>query len=276
MDAIPQHPRLTELRQKLAQLTTEIRETEDELAVLESDGQLTLNSTTPPGAARIPRTPAEKVALFLELFATRRSVYPKRWENPYSGKSGYSPVCDNDRFARPGTVRHPEICRKPEVKCAECLHQKFPSLDARAVEGHLRGTHTLGVYAIGTDDTCRFLAADFDGEGFDLPRLDTLVLSMPLSFKGRLIQYAGRLNRRQDAKGEPLIFDYLDDNHAITHAMFRRRSAGYQELGYRIEMLPADTGSMLFGGDAGKPEISGAGTCGIADAFAATLNSRPS
>jgi hypothetical protein len=72
--------------------------------------------------------------------------------------SGYSPACDNEW--RPG------ICHKPKVKCAECLYQRFPPLDERAVEAHLRGTHTLGIYAIGTDDTCRFLAADFDGEGW--------------------------------------------------------------------------------------------------------------
>ena len=68
-----------------------------------------------------------------------------------------------------------------------------------------------------------FATASLIGEGFDLPRLDTLVLSMPLSFKGRLIQYAGRLHRQHDDKGDALIFDYLDENQAITNAMFRRR-----------------------------------------------------
>lgn len=81
-----------------------------------------------------------------------------------------------------------------------------------------------------------FATASLIGEGFDLPRLDTLILSMPLSFKGRLIQYAGRLNRVHESKNAPLIFDYLDGNHALTNAMFRRRLAGYTELGYRIEM----------------------------------------
>jgi superfamily II DNA or RNA helicase len=81
-----------------------------------------------------------------------------------------------------------------------------------------------------------FATASLIGEGFDLPRLDTLVLAMPLSFKGRLVQYAGRLHRRHAAKGAAVIFDYLDDNHAITSAMFRRRLAGYKELGYVVEM----------------------------------------
>ena len=68
------------------------------------------------------------------------------------------------------------------------------------------------------------------------PALDTLVLSMPLSWKGRLVQYAGRLHRRHQSKGAALIYDYVDENHAITNAMFRRRVAGYRELNYSIEL----------------------------------------
>jgi superfamily II DNA or RNA helicase len=81
-----------------------------------------------------------------------------------------------------------------------------------------------------------FATAPLIGEGFDLPRLDTLVLSMPLSFKGRRIQYAGRLHRQHEDKSDALIFDYLDENQAITNAMFRRRLAGYKELGYIVAM----------------------------------------
>jgi superfamily II DNA or RNA helicase len=53
------------------------------------------------------------------------------------------------------------------------------------------------------------------------------------------VQYAGRLHRSHEAKRDVLIFDYLDENHAVTHAMFRRRLAGYKELGYRIELPPS-------------------------------------
>jgi len=148
--------RSADLRQQLAELTAKVREIEDELAIIESDGQLKIAAAT--AMAQPPASPSEKVALFLDLFGTRRSVYPKRWENQKTGKSGYAPACDNEW--RSG------ICEKPRVKCTECLHQRFPVLDERSVEGHLRGTHTLGVYAIATDDTCRFLAADFDGDGW--------------------------------------------------------------------------------------------------------------
>ena len=161
MDSSPQQLREAGLRRRLTELAAELLKTEEELVALTSDEQLKLGAT-PAYAVQIPRTPAEKVSLFLDLFGTRRSVYPQRWENNKSGKSGYSPACNNDSFAN----RQSGICRKPKVKCSECPHQRFPPLDERAVESHLRGEQTLGVYAIGTDDTCRFLAADFDGEGW--------------------------------------------------------------------------------------------------------------
>jgi superfamily II DNA or RNA helicase len=161
MDSSPRQMREASLRRRLTELAAELLKTEEELVALTSDEQLKLGAT-PAHAVQIPRTPAEKISLFLNLFGTRRSVYPQRWENNKSGKSGYSPACNNDSFAN----RQSGICRKPKVKCSECPHQRFPPLDERAVESHLRGEQTLGVYAISTDDTCRFLAADFDGEGW--------------------------------------------------------------------------------------------------------------
>ncbi|MFY9923549.1 MAG: hypothetical protein WAK51_03625 [Opitutaceae bacterium] len=76
--------------------------------------------------------------------------------------------------------------------------------------------------------------AAFIGEGYDLPRLDTLFLAMPLSFKGRLIQYAGRLHREHSEKDEIHVYDYVDQGSALTAAMFRRRSAAYRQMGYVI------------------------------------------
>lgn len=160
MASSPRPQRVDDLRRRLADLSAEILKTEDELASLEAEGRLALGENRLP--PKIPQTPAEKVALFLDLFGTRRSVYPKRWENGKTGKSGYSPACDNDSFSN----RLSGICQKPKIKCSECSHQRFPQLDEHAVEAHLRGEQTLGVYAIGADDTCRFLAADFDGDGW--------------------------------------------------------------------------------------------------------------
>lgn len=102
----------------------------------------------------VPTTNEAKAELFLSLFAGRIDVYPKRWENNKTGKSGYSPVCENE-WTKP-------ICQKPVIKCTDCKHQKFSRLDTSAVSNHLRGDATIGTYAIRSDDTCIFLACDFD------------------------------------------------------------------------------------------------------------------
>ncbi len=109
----------------------------------------------PPVGPVTNRSPArDKIALFRSLFAGREDVYPKRWENAAAGKSGYAPVCANEWA--------PRICGKPRVKCGACPNQAFREVADEAVEGHLRGRHTICVYPMLADDTCRFLAADFD------------------------------------------------------------------------------------------------------------------
>ena len=73
------------------------------------------------------------------------------------------------------------------------------------------------------------------GEGFDAPRLDTLFLTMPSSFKGRIVQYAGRLHRYHEDKDDIQIYDYVDSNVSILEAMFRKRCKTYKMLGYSID-----------------------------------------
>jgi superfamily II DNA or RNA helicase len=72
------------------------------------------------------------------------------------------------------------------------------------------------------------------GEGFDDPRLDTLFLAMPVSWRGVVSQYAGRLHRLHDAKSEVRIFDYVDIGHPMLTRMFERRIKGYEALGYSL------------------------------------------
>jgi superfamily II DNA or RNA helicase len=72
------------------------------------------------------------------------------------------------------------------------------------------------------------------GEGFDDPRLDTLFLAMPVSWRGVVSQYAGRLHRLHNAKSEVRIFDYVDTGHPMPTRMFERRIKGYEALGYRL------------------------------------------
>ncbi len=72
------------------------------------------------------------------------------------------------------------------------------------------------------------------GEGYDDPRLDTLFLSLPVSWKGIIAQYAGRLHRLNDMKKEVLIYDYLDDSVPMLVKMFNRRQVGYRAIGYTV------------------------------------------
>jgi superfamily II DNA or RNA helicase len=70
------------------------------------------------------------------------------------------------------------------------------------------------------------------GEGFDDARLDTLFLTMPVSWKGTLVQYAGRLHRLHPGKTEVRIYDYVDRNVPVLSRMFEKRVRGYRAIGY--------------------------------------------
>ncbi|MCC5839002.1 MAG: DUF559 domain-containing protein [Opitutales bacterium] len=78
----------------------------------------------------------------------------------------------------------------------------------------------------------------FVGEGFDCPRLDTLFVTLPVSWRGTIAQYAGRLHRMHESKREVRIFDYADLNIPMFARMFDKRCAGYEAVGYSI-LLPA-------------------------------------
>ena len=104
-----------------------------------------------------------KIALFRQLFRGREDVYPRRFESMKTGKKGYQPVCGNEWVEG--------ICEKPRIRCEDCLHRKFLPVTAQVVKHHLLGLDpqdrsgrdfTMGVYPMLLDETCWFLAADFD------------------------------------------------------------------------------------------------------------------
>jgi hypothetical protein len=102
----------------------------------------------------------EKLVIFRSLFRGRTDVFPKLWINPNKGTKGYAPACFNEWA--------PNICGKPQVKCGECPNQAFIPVDDQAMLNHLQGPapgarrHTLGVYPMLHDESCWFLAIDFD------------------------------------------------------------------------------------------------------------------
>lgn len=89
--------------------------------------------------------------------------------------------------------------------------------------------------ALGDDKERVILATGrYLGEGFDDERLDTLFLTLPISWKGVLAQYAGRLHRLYDSKKDVIIYDYLDVNIPVATRMYERRVGGYKAIGYEI------------------------------------------
>ena len=109
------------------------------------------------------RSSAEsKIALFRSLFRGREDLYPRRFESMASGRSGYAPACSNEW--RPG------VCEKPRIKCADCHNRRFLPVTDQVVRWHLSGadddgkSFTMGVYPMLLDESCRFLAVDFDGK----------------------------------------------------------------------------------------------------------------
>ena len=78
------------------------------------------------------------------------------------------------------------------------------------------------------------------GEGFDEPRLDTLLLAMPISWKGTLAQYVGRLHRNYDGKTEVRVYDYADIHVPMLERMYQKRLKGYLGLGYSIKADESD------------------------------------
>jgi superfamily II DNA or RNA helicase/very-short-patch-repair endonuclease len=105
-----------------------------------------------------------KIALFRSLFRGREDVYPRRFESKKTGRAGYAPACGNE------WVRG--ICEKPRIKCGDCPHRAFLSVTDEVIRWHLSGKDksgqdfVAGVYPMLADETCYFLAMDFDKESW--------------------------------------------------------------------------------------------------------------
>lgn len=143
---------------RVTQIDTELRELDARRGALVAERERLMVEAKVEAGLGEGLSPSEKVALFLSLFRCREDVFPRLWENPKTGMKGYSPVCRNEWFKG--------VCEKPRVKCSECTQQAFPPLDEAAARDHLTGKCVIGTYAIREDNTCVFLAADFDGKGW--------------------------------------------------------------------------------------------------------------
>jgi superfamily II DNA or RNA helicase len=140
---------------RLAELDQAREETQARVAALRSE--LETAASVHPTLARgsTPQTAAEKIQLFRSHFRGRPDTFPVRFVSKKTGKPGYSPACLNKW--------HPGLCAlRSGGKCGDCANQAFIPVNDQVVLDHLQGRHVMGVYPLLEDETCWFLAADFD------------------------------------------------------------------------------------------------------------------
>jgi superfamily II DNA or RNA helicase len=170
-----------------------------------------------------------KIALFRSLFRGREDIYPRRFESRRTGKTGYAPACANE------WVRG--ICEKPRIKCAECPHRRFLQVTDDVIRWHLSGYDSegqpfvAGVYPLLQDETCFFVAVDFDKAGW---REDaTAVLEAC-----RRLNLPAALERSRSGRGAHVWF-FFDEaipatlarrlgSHVLTETMEERPDIGLE------------------------------------------------
>ncbi|MCW5556130.1 MAG: DUF559 domain-containing protein [Verrucomicrobiae bacterium] len=187
-------------------------------------------------------SPAEKIALFRSLFRGREDVYPRRFVSRKTGKAGYAPACANE------WVRG--VCEKPKVKCAECPHRRFLPVTEEVIRWHLSGRDELGrdfvmgVYPMLLDETCCFLAVDFDKENW-LADAGAFVETC------RSLELPVALERSRSGNGAHVWFFFAEavsasaarklGSHVLTETMERRPDLGldsYDRLFPNQDTLP--------------------------------------
>ena len=184
----------------------------------------------------------DKIALFRSLFRGRDDVYPRRFESRKTGKSGYAPACANE------WVRG--ICEKPRIKCALCPHRRFLPVTDDVIRWHLTGrddqdeSFVAGIYPLLIDETCFFLAVDFDKTGWQADATAFL--------QGcRRLGLSAALERSRSGHGGHvwLFFEYAIPaalarrlgSHLLTEAMEQRPDIGldsYDRLFPNQDTLP--------------------------------------
>jgi superfamily II DNA or RNA helicase len=133
----------------------EARNSDGEIPGKESEFEIIVPQTpqvSPQGMSKNAEE-GEKIRLFMSLFKGRDDVYARRWENKKKGTSGYSPSCLNE---------WKPVCVKPKGKCTGCTNKAYVALTENVIDDHLRGKIVAGIYPLLPDETCWFLAIDFD------------------------------------------------------------------------------------------------------------------
>jgi superfamily II DNA or RNA helicase/very-short-patch-repair endonuclease len=214
-----------------------------------------------------------KIALFRSLFRGREDIYARRFESRKTGKSGYAPACANE------WVRG--VCEKPRVKCAECPHRRFLPLTDEVIHWHLSGgdpdgqPFVVGVYPLLPDETCWFLAIDFDKSGW---RDDAAACFETCRF----LDLPAALERSRSGQGAHLWFFFEEPvtaalarrfgSHVLTESMEHRPEIGLDSydrlfpnqdtmpqggfgnlIALPLQKVPRDQGNSVFLDDGLEP-----------------------
>ncbi|MBF0558670.1 MAG: DEAD/DEAH box helicase family protein [Nitrospirae bacterium] len=150
------HSELNRLQSRLDEINQEREHIEKEIAGIQK--KLVEISSATTSTPLTVLSPEEKIKLFRSLFRGREDVYPKLWVSKKTGAKGYTPVCVNEWVS--------SICRKPAVKCGWCDNRELAPVTDEVICRHLDGQITIGVYPLLQDETCYFLAVDFDKESW--------------------------------------------------------------------------------------------------------------
>lgn len=140
------------------ELQEENRRLRNEVARLRQENAVLRGETLSKDPSRPRLTRLEKIELFVDLFRGRRDVFALRWETR-TGKVGYSPAHFHDS--------DPSICRRPKRVCQDMGEKRFLSYGEDVAHQHLTGRIVAGVYPLLQDDTCMFLAVDFDKSSWE-------------------------------------------------------------------------------------------------------------
>lgn len=132
--------------------------------------------------------------------------------------------------------RHPLVLTERREH-AELINQLLTDqgFDSVILKGAMRANERKSATERLSDAQVVVATGKYVGEGFDLPRLDTLFLAMPIAWKGSLAQYAGRIHREVEGKELVTIFDYVDASLPMLQRMFNKREKGYKAMGYQIQ-----------------------------------------
>ena len=158
---------IAEIERRLSALDDEKRSLEAKLcALLLAPQQKQHEAVKKNVSVSLDPVTHDRIKLFLSLFRGRSDVFPKRWDNAKTGRSGYSPTCGNE-WAK-------GVCNKPRIPCSACTHQAWIPVTEDIIRKHLCGDtsgwqprdYTIGVYPMLKDETCWFLAVDFDKENW--------------------------------------------------------------------------------------------------------------